>query len=125
MSRVRLFCLAILVLVLAVTGRIVQQTMAAEEVEKVDVTPAQPQRTVTLRDRLVVGLQARLKSEVAFVDAVVTNVHNGHIPQQKVDETFFWARQRAAMARDGRAHRPIIYFQPAMKARANLLHVSL
>ena len=125
MSRIRFLIVSTLVLLLAITGRIVQQTMAADEVQKVDVTAARPQKPVTLRDRLVVGLQARLKSEVAFVDAVVTNVQNGHIPQQQVDETFYWARQRAAAARDGRAHRPIIYFVPAMRTRASLLHVSL
>ena len=116
---------ALAMLSLVVTGRIVQQTMAADEVEKVDVSSAKPGRPVTLRDRLIVGLQARLKSEVAFVDAVVTNVLNGHIPQQKVDETFFWARQHVALARDGRYHRPIIYFMPAMRARAKLLNVTL
>jgi hypothetical protein len=125
MSRFRLFVLSILVLVLAIIGRITQHAMAAEEVQKVDITPARPNRATTLRDRLVVGLQARLKSEVTFVDAVVMNVQNGHLPQRQVDETFFWARQRAALARDGRAHRPIIYFQPAMLARAKLLHVAL
>jgi hypothetical protein len=125
MSRIRFLIAAILTLTLAITGRIVQRTMAADEVQKVDVASAKPGRPVTLRDRLVVGLQARLKSEVAFVDAVVTNVINGHIPQQKVDETFFWARQRVALARDGRDHRPIIYFMPAMRARAKLLNVTL
>ena len=101
MSRIRLRAdFAIVLIAAAIIGRIVQHAMAADEVQKVDVTPAKPQRPVSLRDRLVVGLQARLKSEVAFVDAVVTNVQNGHLPQQQVDETFFWARQRAALARD-------------------------
>jgi hypothetical protein len=121
----RLVTLSTLVLLAAISGRIVQRAMAADEVQKVDITPARPNRPVSLRDRLVVGLQARLKSEIAFVDAVVTEVQAGHIPQQQVDETFFWARQRAALVRDGRSHRPIIYFEPAMRIRANLLHVSL
>ena len=125
MSRIRLLVLLIPLLVLTAIGRISQHTNAAEAVQKIDVTPAKPQRPITLRDRLVVGLQARLKSEVAFVEAVATNVQNGQLPQRQVDETFYWARQRAAMARDGRWHRPIIYFQPAMRARANLLRVSL
>jgi hypothetical protein len=125
MRLIRLLILSTLVLSAAISGRIVQRAMAADEVQKVDVTPAKPNRPISLRDRLVVGLQARLKTEVAFVDAVVTEVQAGHIPQQQVDETFFWARQRAALARDGRPHRPIIYFEPAMRIRANLLHVSL
>ncbi len=125
MRLIRLLVFSILVLVAAISGRIVQRATAADEVQKVDVTPAKPNQPITLRDRLVVGLQARLKSEVAFVDAVVTQVQAGHLPQQLVDETFFWARQRVALARDGRSHRPIVYFEPAMRARANLLHVSL
>ena len=125
MSRFRFLVIAAAILASAITGRVVQQTMAADEVVKVDVSAAKPNRPITLRDRLIVGLQARLKSEVAFVDAVVVNVVNGHIPQQKVDETFYWARQRVTLARDGRHHRPIIYFEPAMRARAKLLNVTL
>jgi hypothetical protein len=125
MRLIRLIALSILVLVAAIGGRIIQHTMAAEETANIDVTPAQPNRPVTLRDRLIVGLQARLKSEVAFVDEVVAKVNSGQLPQRQVDETFFWARQHAALARVGRWHRPIIYFEPAMRARANLLHVSL
>ncbi|HEX5471284.1 MAG TPA: hypothetical protein VFW73_05330 [Lacipirellulaceae bacterium] len=125
MRRARLFALSILLLVAVIGGRIIQHTLAAEEVAKIEVTPAQPNRPITLRDRLIVGLQAQLKSEVAFVDEVVAKVNSGQLPQRQVDETFFWARQHAAAARIGRWHRPIIYFQPAMKARANVLHIAL
>jgi hypothetical protein len=124
MRLIRLLTFSTLVLAAAIGGRVVQRAMAAE-VEKVDVAPAKPNRPITLRDRLVIGLEARLKTEVAFVDAVVTQVHNGHLPQRIVDQTFFWARQRAALVRNGRTNRPIIYFQPAMRARANRLNVSL
>jgi hypothetical protein len=125
MSRFRILIALATILATAITSRVVQQALAGDEVQNVDVASAKPGRPITLRDRLIVGLKARLKSEVAFVDAVVTNVLNGHIPQQKVDETFFWARQRVALARDGRNHRPIIYFIPAMRARAKLLNVTL
>ena len=124
MRFVRLITCSTLVLAAAIGGRIVQHAMA-DEVEKIDVTPAKPNRPITLRDRLLVGLEARLKTEVAFVDAVVTEVNSGHLPLRLVDETFFWARQRAAIVRNGHTDRPIVYFQPAMRARANLLHVSL
>jgi len=120
----RLFTLSTLALVAAIGGRIVQRA-TADEVEKIDVTAAKPNRPISFRDRLVVGLEARLKSEVTFVDAVVVEVQAGHIPERLVDETFFWARQRAAIVRYGRTNRPIIYFEPAMRARAKLLHVSL
>lgn len=98
---------------------------AAPEVEKVDVTPGKASQPVSLRDRLVVGLQARLKSEVNFCEVVAIRVNTGQLPQRLVDETFFWARQRAAAVRTGPNHRPIIYFQPAMRARASRLNVIL
>ncbi|HVT28082.1 MAG TPA: hypothetical protein VHE81_08705 [Lacipirellulaceae bacterium] len=102
-----------------------QHAIAEEELAEISVKQALPNRPVTLRDRLIVGLQARLKSEVAFIDEVVAKVDSGQLPQRQVDQTFFWARQHAALARVGRWHRPIIYFQPAMRARANRLHISL
>lgn len=125
MSRFQLLMIFALFAASAMIDHLPQRAKAAEEVQKIDIAPAKSHRPTTLRDRLVVGLQARLKSEVAFIDAVVTNVQNGHLPQQQVDQTFFWARDRAVRARDGRVHRPIIYFRPAMKARADRLHVRL
>jgi len=125
MRLIRLLTLSALVLLAAISGRIVQRAAAADEVQKVEVDAAKPNRPISFRDRLVVGLQARLKSEVAFVDAVVAEVQAGHVPQRLVDETFFWARQRATIVRYGRSNRPIVYFVPAMRARAKLLNVSL
>jgi hypothetical protein len=126
MRFIRLLTLSMVVVVAAIGGRVVQRAMA-DEVEKIGITPAKPNQPISFHDRLVVGLQARLKSEITFVDAVVAEVHAGHIPQEQVDQTFFWARQRAAaaVARDHRNYRPITYFQPAMRARANLLRVTL
>jgi hypothetical protein len=101
--------------------------IAAAEVATVAIEPAKAQRPISLRDRLIVGLEARLKSEVAFVDLVVLKVHTGKLPQRMVDETFFWARERAGVdpRAQGRTRRPIIYFQPAMVARARRLKVTL
>ena|SRR5690349_5565647 len=122
----RLITCSVLVLTAAIGGRIVQRA-TADEVEKIGVAPAKPGQPISFHDRLVVGLEARLKSEIKFVDAVVAEVQAGHLPQEQVDQTFFWARQRAAAAvvRDHRNYRPITYFQPAMRARANLLHITL
>jgi hypothetical protein len=97
----------------------------AAEVEPIVITPAGSKRPITLRDRLVTGLRAQLKSEIAFVDGVVLAVQTGRVPQRLVDQTFFWARLRAADSRFGRPRRPIIYFQPAMTARAKRLGVAL
>lgn len=85
-------------------------------------TSTQP---ATMRDRLIFGLQARLKSEIAFVDLVVLRVRLGQLPQRLVDQTFFWAREHANPNQDGRQERPIIYFQPAMKLRAKKIGVTL
>jgi hypothetical protein len=93
--------------------------------EQVVLTPAKPLRPVSFRDRLVVGLRARRPSEIAFVEAVVQRVHAGQLPQRIVDQTFFWARERAAVVRHGRSRRPIIYFRPAMIALAKRLKIDL
>ncbi|MCI0334206.1 MAG: hypothetical protein L0228_13390 [Planctomycetes bacterium] len=104
---------------------IVCHARAATETERVVVAPGRAQQVVSLRDRLVVGLQARLKSEVAFVELVVLKVNQGKLPQRLVDQTFFWARDRASIRRNGSQRRPIIFFQPAMTARAKRLRVVL
>jgi hypothetical protein len=98
---------------------------ATAEVARPVLAPAKPNRPISLRDRLVTGLRARLRSEVAFIENVVLRVHAGQIPQRMVDQTFFWARNRATVTRNGRPQRPIIYFQPAMAARAKRLNVDL
>jgi hypothetical protein len=96
-----------------------------DELANLNLTPATPDKPITVRERLIVGLQARLQSEVQFVDDVLGQVQAGHIPQSMVDETFFWSRQKAGDPKYGRPRRPIIYFKPAMIARANALHVML
>jgi hypothetical protein len=91
---------------------------------QIELQPAGPQKGVGFRDRLIVGLRAMSPSDVDFVDRVVNRVQNGRLPQRMVDETFFWARDRAAK-RGGKARRPIIYFRPAMSARARAIGVAL
>jgi hypothetical protein len=101
------------------------RTARGDKLANLNLTPATPDKPVTVRERLIVGLQARLQSEVQFVDDVLGQVQAGHIPQSMVDETFFWSRQKAGDPKYGRPRRPIIYFKPAMIARANALHVVL
>jgi hypothetical protein len=110
-----------------VVALVIAGALAAQDnsVERVALAPAKVQRPISLRDRLVVGLQARLKTEVAFVELVALRVRTGELPQRIVDETFFWSRARAGTFRNGRTRRPIIYFQPAMAARAKKLGVEL
>ena len=110
---------------LATDGDVFQLLAAGPELAPIDIKAAGAGQQVTLRDRLVVGLQARLKTEVNFCNAVAVQVQLGHLPQRIVDETFFWARERAAPARNGLQYRPIVYFQPAMKLRAKKIGVAL
>lgn len=90
------------------------------------VDPAKPGAQVKLRDRLVIGLKALSKSDLAFIDRVVARVNSGRLPQRMVDETFFWARQRAAIyTTAGKDRRPVIYFRPALTAQAKRIGVTL
>ena len=109
---------------LAIVGAEIRSP-AAPQIEPLRITPGRADRPISLRDRLVVGLQARLKSEVTFCETVATKVLTGQLPQRLVDETFFWARLRAASIRNGHKYRPIVYFQPAMRARAERLRLTL
>lgn len=104
-----------------------QRTASAAQTQAplVRVTPAAPQRAVSLRDRLIVGLRALRPSEVSYVDNVVNKVQTGQLPQRLVDEAFFWSRRWAVDRRRGRVHRPIIYFQPVLTARAERIGVEL
>ena len=102
------------------------RAQAADELATVTAQAGTSTQPATLRDRLIFGLQARLKSEVAFVDLVIIRVHAGQLPQRLVDETFFWARDHhSKTSLNGRQERPIIYFQPAMKLRAQKIGVTL
>ena len=105
-------------------GLAVERSVRADDAANVILTPATSDKPATVRDRLIAGLQARLPSEVAFIDQILLAVQNGHLPQRMVDETFFSARQKAADPAHG-PQRPIVYFRPAMVARANALHVTL
>jgi hypothetical protein len=116
----------LLVVALLVFGVAMGHVQAAnEEVERIVVNPGRASTTVTLRDRLVVGLEARLKSEVVFVELVVAKVRTGQLPQRLVDETFLWARQRVQKGRLNQTYRPIVFFEPAMRLRAKRLKVNL
>ncbi len=101
------------------------QSATAAELTTVALDPATPIHQLTLHDRLIVGLEARLPSEIAFVDRVVLAVRRGRLPESLVNQTFFWARQRASRPRNGRLRRGIIYFEPAMKARAEQIGLDL
>jgi hypothetical protein len=117
--------IGLLVFKLLPLNQIDEHAQAADELADISVRAGSATQPVTLRDRLIFGLQARLKSEVAFVDLVVVRVRTGQLPQRLVDETFFWAREHTKPSPNGRRQRPIVYFQPAMKLRAEKIGVAL
>lgn len=89
------------------------------------VSPAASADRATLRERLIYGLLAKIPSEIEFIDLVVLKVNTGQLPERLVNETFFWARERAAPPENGSPRRPIIFFKPAMTARAKRIGVEL
>lgn len=93
--------------------------------QRVTIQRGVAQQRATLRERLVYGLQARIPSELAFIDTVVLKVRTGKLPERVVNQTFFWARDRASVAENGSQERPIIFFQPAMRAYAKRLKIEL
>jgi hypothetical protein len=116
--------IALFAVVLIFSERTQGPVAGAAEVEVPELSAAGPSRPISFRDRLLTGLDARLKSEVAFVDQVVALVNTGQLPQRLVDETFFWARGRSRHPKlAGRTRRAIIYFQPALIARAARINV--
>ena len=87
--------------------------------------PTSQGRKITLRDQLVTGLRAFTKADFAFINRVVLLVEQGKLPRRMVDGTFLWARDRAARRSYTRRLRPMIYFQPALTARAKRIGVIL
>jgi hypothetical protein len=92
---------------------------------RMPTSPLNPARPTTYQEVLVFGLQAKLPSELAFVDSVVAAVESGQLPAVLVDQTYFWARTRSGNNLYGRANRPIIYFIPGLQARINRLHLNV
>lgn len=116
---------ALLLVLWTPLGGAEHRVSTAVQVALAPVSSDVAQQTASLRDRLIYGLLAKIPAEIEFIDRVVEFVEEGELPQRLVDETFFWARERASRPRDGRPRRPIIYFQPAMTARAKRIGVDL
>lgn len=89
------------------------------------MSPLNPAQPKTYQQVLVFGLQAKLPSELEFIDSVVEAVETGKLPARLVDQTYFWARSRAGKNAFGRATRPIVYFVPALDARIKRLHLNV
>jgi hypothetical protein len=82
-------------------------------------------RKITLHDQLTTGLRAFSKADFAFIDRVVIYVEQGKLPRRLVDGTFLWSRDRAARRSYNRRLRPMVYFRPALAARAKRIGLEL
>lgn len=80
-------------------------------------------RKLPLREQLIYGLKATTKGDKEFIDKVVLKVDEGVLPRPLVDSTFLWARERAAAKSPTRELRPMVYFRPALIARAQRMRL--
>ena len=87
--------------------------------------PQAGRRQASLEERLIFGLQARSPSDLRFVEAVVDTVNRRELPQQLVDRTFFWARNRTPQSAGHFVRRPFIYFRPALEIQASRLRIAI
>jgi hypothetical protein len=72
----------------------------------------------TFKQQLEKGLKARRPSDFTFIDTVIAKINSGELPQRTVNETFDYALKQSKQY-------PFIYFQFAMRKRAEKLGVSL
>lgn len=90
-----------------------------------DDTGPRQGRQITLKQQLTAGLKAFTPGDKAFIDMVVIKVQQGVLPRSLVDSTFLWAREKAEARSPSRALRPMVYFKPALVARAKRLDIKL
>jgi hypothetical protein len=72
----------------------------------------------SLEQVLAAGLKCRRPQEFAFVKMVALRVHNGTLPRELVESTFFWARKQQDQY-------PYISFRYALELRAKKAGFSL
>ena len=115
-------CLLLSGLVIGLAVCLVPTTTTAQQTI---APPSNQGRKVSLRDQLVSGLRAFTPADLRFIDRVVLAVNQGRLPRRIVDGTFHWARDRAARRGRYRRLRPMVFFQPALTARARPFGVAL
>lgn len=81
-------------------------------------------RGPVLEERLVVGLRVKTDADRQFIGRVVELVQAGKLPLKLVDSTYFWARAKATQRRN-LANNPMVYFRPALVARAARIGVKI
>lgn len=75
-------------------------------------------KNFTFQQQLEKGLKARRPSDFSFIAAVIAKVNSGELPQRMVNETFDYARKQSSQY-------PFIYFQFAIRKRAEKLGVTI
>ena len=71
-----------------------------------------------LKDQLKNGLRVRRPGDLAFIDRVIEQVEQGHLPESLVKSTFQWARHKTTRY-------PFPYFAKALRIRAGKLGIKL
>ena len=103
-----------------------ERLLGPEAIAQQSTNPTSNQgRQLTLREQLVTGLRAFTKADFDFIDEIVILVDQGKLPRRLVNSTFLWSRDRAARRSFYRRLRPMVFFRPAMIARAKRLGLSL
>lgn len=74
-------------------------------------------RGPVLEERLMVGLRVKTDRDREFIEHVVDLVVERKLPIKLVDQTYFWARTKAAQHRALR-NNPMVFFRPALHERA-------
>lgn len=97
---------------------LVSSPQAQETVTPAVASSSAADQQLTLKDELRYGLRARLPTEIAFIDRVVSHVKKGQLTLSMVRSTFIWARQQST-------RRPFPFFQFGLRARAKRIGVSL
>ncbi len=111
---------------LKLTGRAVATTVClaiAATVGQIGLGQGPPRGPV-LKERLLVGLRVKTESDREFIDRVVILVERQILPIKLVDSTYFWARKKAARSRRLQ-NNPMVYFRPALIARAERLGIRI
>lgn len=81
-------------------------------------------RGPVLEDRLLLGLRVKTDADRKFIANVVELVERRVLPIKLVDTTYFWARAKASKRRN-LANNPMVYFRPALIARAARLGIRI
>lgn len=79
--------------------------------------PGGPNRTVSLKEQLEVGLKARRPGEFQYIAKIIQLVKTGQIPDKLVRSTFNWARKKHPYQ--------FPYFERALQYRGRRLGINV